>query len=628
MKSKSKPWRLDVRTVYAGDIAIGGNNPIRIQSMTSSPTMDTIATVNELLRLENAGCEIIRITAPTVKEAENLKEISRSYRKKGGKAPLVADIHYLPRAAMIALESVEKVRINPGNFVEPKKTPGEYTESEYKNELERAYYSLKPFLTRASELGRSIRIGVNHGSLSSRILGRYGNTAEGMVQSALEFIDIFKSIGFNDTVISLKASNPVVMIDAYRTLAASFIKRGSGYPLHLGVTEAGDGNDGRIKSATGIGTLLSEGIGDTIRVSLTEDSVYEIPVARKIIEHTHNEPYYKEQTPLFLHTDSSGISVPGSMRGPLSSFDTGITGIVDFSNNESGSTQEFRDLFDMQIRKSKQSQAGTDTANAAFKMMDGSYESFPVIKTDAGDCPGSTALTSKYILVISYNIKTHTLSDLEKTLSCIKDQKGQPVAVSLQPHHEYSGLNERYITTGIYRYTHRLMESNNIEAVLLSWHRLCNSDDFLYETSIFSGPLLLDHVIQGIIVENMRGDVTEESISRSLLDLFQSTRIRINRADYISCPSCGRTHFNLMEVTSRIKEKTSHLKGVKIGIMGCIVNGPGEMADADFGYVGSGPGMIDLYLGQSRVKRNIPERQADQELINLIKENGKWKDPV
>lgn len=699
--------RIPTREVMVGDVGIGGSNPIRIQSMVSSSTMDTEGVVRESMDLYNAGCEIVRITAPTVKEAENLKHIRDELRKRGCPVPLVADIHYLPQAAMVAVEYVEKIRINPGNFVDRKKGEGEYTDEEYREEIDKIRDKFHPLLRRAKELGRSIRIGVNHGSLSERIMNRFGNSPEGMVESAVEFLQLAEEIQFHDMIVSMKSSNPVVMTEAYRALVRRFQKENMQYPLHLGVTEAGDGNDGRIKSAVGIGSLLEDGIGDTIRVSLTEESVLEIPVARRLIEHYEKlrlaEPPIDHAGSSLLYHELERIEEnTNADRYPIPA----VTSIVEFGEVCTGGDNHGTIISTLDCIKPDMSQTAralVDRGTDIFLLRHAEAEiiqnlrdagiSTPVLthipvnsrltdvdRLDGGFSQGYaldiipgiqsyTSILQRMNELISMNSKNLLLmihvscgeQGLLKFISLIR--KLQPVLewerIAITLHLTDKKIKDFSIVNGVVRYnpeelpcdTHILSETRVYRLLLslltehgntrippLLYHsgipgpiypdqfpiQTPDPSESLYRLSIQGGGLFLDHLCSGIVLDNP-GMGSSEHLQLGL-DVLQAVRIRISKADYISCPSCGRTHFNLLEVTRKIKERTSHLKNIKIGIMGCIVNGPGEMADADFGYVGSGRGLVDLYLGHSPVRRGVPESQAVEALIDLIRDEGQWVD--
>lgn len=571
------PVRRETREVRVGSVGFGGVHPVRVQSMITCDTMDTAACVRESEGLAEVGCELVRITAPTVKDARNLEAIREGLRARGCGVPLVADIHFKPEAALEAAKWVEKVRINPGNFADSKKfTVREYTDAEYAGELDRIREKFMPLVEFCREHGVALRIGTNHGSLSDRIMNRHGDTPLGMVESALEFARIARDLGYHDFIFSMKASNPKVMIEAYRLLVARLAAEGSdwNYPIHLGVTEAGDGEDGRIKSAVGIGSLLADGIGDTIRVSLTEDSVHEIPVARELVN-------------LF---EGSG---EGWMGGGGPSFDP-----FTYARRESQKIiLEGIPIGGSEVPRVVVPRRHYDAvAHKLDKLGDYQpeliYEDLSLVEMDPMDTAAVAALNMRR----------------EPCLVTVKDGTPLPViaafrllAAKMDPRHPIllkDTLDPRPDPAAPF-----------VRTLLAASARL--------------GSLLCDGIGDAILLR------TEDAPGQSLrlaYNILQAVGARIFKTDYVACPSCGRTLFNLQETTARIKAATSHLKGVKIGIMGCIVNGPGEMADADFGYVGGAPGKVNLYVGKKAVKFNIPEAEAVDRLVSLIKEHGRWVD--
>lgn len=534
--------------VRVGNTAIGGNNPVRIQSMASTSTMDTEASVAQARRIVDAGAELVRFTAQGVREAANLGEIRRRLRESGCDVPLVADIHFNPRAAFAAAEQVEKVRINPGNFVDPGRTfrKIEYTDEEYAAELKRLEEALVPFLETCRANDTAIRLGVNHGSLSDRIMSRYGDTPAGMVESAMEFLRVCRNHGFDRVVISIKASNVVVMVETVTRLVEAMDAEEMHYPLHLGVTEAGDGEDGRIKSAVGIGALLREGIGDTIRVSLSEEPEAELPVARKIMDYIDlmatAAPIEAPRDGRFrlgkgMRRMSREIGAVGGSRVPVVPAVDGLTGLKEID---------------------------------AETVIAGKIDIAPddiILLSASGEVPGMTMEAAMNILVAE-------------------------------------GIDNPVILRGVY---------NGLDA-----------DTVRLRASIDLGALLLKGFADGI--EIVSDALTPYEASRLALAILQSARLRISHTEYIACPGCGRTLFDLQQTLARVKEATSHLKGLKIGVMGCIVNGPGEMADADYGYVGAGVGKISLYKGKECVEKNIPAEEAVSHLVELIKKCGDWKE--
>lgn len=575
--------RRPTREVMVGGVGFGGSNPIRVQSMITSDTMDTAACVAQTLRLVEAGCEMVRITAPTVKDAANLKNIRGELFRLGCHIPLVADIHFKPEAALEAVKWVEKVRINPGNFADSKKfNVRDYSDAEYAAELERIRERFTPLVQLCQVRGVAMRIGTNHGSLSDRIMNRFGDSPLGMVESALEFARIARDLGFHAMIFSMKASNPKVMIAAYRLLVARLDEEGPdwNYPIHLGVTEAGDGEDGRIKSAIGIGSLLSDGIGDTIRVSLTEDSHHEIPVARALAApfagksaEASSAPGVMPSWPLFEYSRRSSERVL---------FD-GITGPVAVGGGETVAVVVPRRV---------------DEAVAHKRTGLGDYlpelilEDLPLVEVDPLSDEEIDALNSV----------------TEPRLITVRD------GVSLEP-------------VAAFRLLASLVDPRHPILLKDTLNPRAGGEflDHLLTSATVLGSLLCDGIGDAVLLRS------EEAPGQSLrlaYNILQASGVRIFKTDYVACPSCGRTLFNLQETTARIKASTAHLKGVRIAIMGCIVNGPGEMADADFGYVGGAPGKVNLYVGKQAVKFNIPEGEAVERLVDLIREHNKWVDPA
>jgi (E)-4-hydroxy-3-methylbut-2-enyl-diphosphate synthase len=578
------PWlyhRRLTREVKVGNVGVGGDNPIRVQSMLTCDTMDTETCIQQTLDLVNVGCEIVRITAPTVKDAKNLQSIKQGLLARGCDVPIVADIHFKPEAALEAGQWVEKVRINPGNYADSKKfAVKEYSDEQYQEELERIRARFTPLVKLCQKRGISIRIGTNHGSLSDRIMNRYGDTPLGMVESALEFARIARDLGYHDFIFSMKASNPKVMICAYRLLVSRLYAEGPdwNYPLHLGVTEAGDGEDGRIKSAIGIGSLLADGLGDTIRVSLTEDSVHEIPVAQALAA-----PYNPVNT-----VNANTPKRPNADTLPFDPF-----------HFEKRETEKIHvngvDLGGEELIRVAISQANFEKiAHKLDKMGDFKPE---IVVEDSG------------VFVVDPRDDA-TIAEInsnpEPCLVTISDQTDLPtitafrlLAAQLQKRH--SILLKDTLTP-----------SNDAEKDFVQT---------LLESATNLGALICDGVGDAILVQ---GEPAPGQSLRLAYNILQAAGSRIFKTDYVACPSCGRTLFNLQTTTGRIKAATTHLKGVKIAIMGCIVNGPGEMADADFGYVGGAPGKVNLYVGKTAVKFNIPEAEAVDRLVDLIKEHGRW----
>jgi (E)-4-hydroxy-3-methylbut-2-enyl-diphosphate synthase len=569
------------REVKVGKVGVGGHHPIRVQSMITCDTMDTEACIRQTTELAAVGCEIVRITAPTVKDAQNLRSIKKGLLERGCDIPIVADIHFKPEAAMEAALWVEKVRINPGNYADSKKfAVKEYNDDQYLAELDRIRERFTPLVRLSQERGISLRIGTNHGSLSDRIMNRYGDTPLGMVESALEFARIARDLRFHDFIFSMKASNPKVMIAAYRLLVARLIEAGPdwNYPLHLGVTEAGDGEDGRIKSAIGIGSLLSDGIGDTVRVSLTEDSVHEIPVAQALVAEYNRRPADP------IESDRSNRALPFD---PFT-YERRATAQTEVNGIGIGGEETIRVLVRQQTFDS--------IVHKLNKMGDfqpeGVLESVNLAAVDPTDSAAIAKLNSS----------------AEARFVTIKDGIELPVITA-------------------YRLLATALEARH--PVLLKDTFFPSADpnrDFLetlLESATNLGTLLCDGIGDAILVQ---GESAPGQSLRLAYNILQAAGARIFKTDYVACPSCGRTLFDLQKTTARIRTATNHLKGVKIAIMGCIVNGPGEMADADFGYVGGAPGKVNLYVGKKPVKFNIPEAEAVDRLVDLIREHGRWVD--
>jgi (E)-4-hydroxy-3-methylbut-2-enyl-diphosphate synthase len=659
--------------------------------MTISDTMDTAATVAETVQLVEAGCEIVRITAPSLNEAENLRHIKAALRQRGVHVPLVADIHFTPNAALKAAEYVEKVRINPGNYADKKKfAEREYSDSEYEAELERIEQRFKPLVLKVKQYGVAMRIGTNHGSLSDRIMNRFGDTPQGMVESALEFVRICERYDYHDLVLSMKASNPLVMIQAYRLLAARMDEEGMDYPFHLGVTEAGDGEEGRVKSAIGIGSLLEDGIGDTIRVSLTEDAVHEIPAAQAIarpynarlafpgmppsaalgLDSTLPPPQEQRNPYGYRRRASDEIRVGAVAVGgaqpvrvelattvPLVAVDATLEQVRALCTAANGNAP-VSEIVQLQATEPADLEALGDLCQqmqaaelrvplslslpisllptlpplpAVAKLITIPEPSAAAAVWEAQIAQGLAAvqrcgtalewaLRRETIPTFLRNIYGATLEGMAQTACRLVARSRQAavpaVMVSLQtadPVHAY-----RYVAA-------RLDEQGFSIPLHLKTPPLQGREETLFRASIWLGTLLCDGLGDSLQIDSDLPAVAQLSLSYNIL---QAARLRMSKTEFISCPSCGRTLFNLQTTTERIKARMAHLKEVKIAIMGCIVNGPGEMADADFGYVGSGPGKISLYVGKTCVERNIPEQQADERLIQLIREHGKWVDPA
>ena len=628
--SLNKYSRFKTREVKVGNITIGGNQPIRIQSMTTTNTMDTIDTVEESIRMIKAGCELVRITAPSKKEAHNLQNIKDELNKRGYNTPLIADIHYTPNAAEIAAKIVEKVRVNPGNYADKKKFENiTYTNESYDAEIVRIKEKFLPLVKICKTYGTAMRIGTNHGSLSDRILSRYGDTPKGMVESAMEFLRICREEDYHNIILSMKASNTRVMVQAYRLLVAEMIKEKMNYPLHLGVTEAGEGEDGRIKSAVGIGALLADGIGDTIRVSLTEAPEFEIPVAQNLLKHFEGIEEHD--------------SIQKITKNPLHSFDYKRRKTNEVLNIGGGNVPIVMADFCLKEKI---------TAASFFAV--GSNYSVPLDKWNLTDMaadyvfvgnhdldfevPGTLGVIYNYkkwivhrkgypfLTINDYldegeiseklNIVYVCLSDLcEELFSRLKTDN--TAVLMIDTYNENGTAEQRKLFT-------ELM-NNGIKTPVIIGRAYGDLSEEQLQLSASSdlGALLLDGLGDGIFIaaENCG---SYQSINSLAFGILQASRTRISKTEYISCPSCGRTLFDLQETTAKIRKETDHLKGIKIGIMGCIVNGPGEMADADYGYVGTGKGKITLYKEQEVVEKNIAEDKAVTSLINLIKKYGDW----
>jgi (E)-4-hydroxy-3-methylbut-2-enyl-diphosphate synthase len=705
--------RRQTRVVSVGDVPMGGMYPIRVQSMTTTDTCDTEATVRQIIRLVEANCEIVRVTAPSIRDAENLKDIKAVLTRRGIKVPLVADIHFTPNAAVIAADYVEKVRVNPGNYADRKLFQiKEYSDDDYEAELERLEKDFKPLVLKCKQNGVAMRIGTNHGSLSDRIMNRYGDTPLGMVESALEFVRICETYGFRDIVLSMKASNPQVMIQAYRLLAARMDELGMDYPFHLGVTEAGDGEDGRIKSAIGTGALLDDGIGDTVRVSLTEDPVAEVPVCYALIE-PYNERLQQLQASQPERVDlrwrdrlSNHLNIPEARnpyeysRRPARLIDVGglrlggaspvrvelaphtpLTEVEEVMSEIEALVRPARkdlpacEIVQLQV----ETEQDIEACIAVAQGLRAHGLTVPLAVEVSPRFPGLTRLLP-YVAKLNVRATPDTyeadgaeqlgaLVDAAKVAGCTLQWDVCPAVPSSHPMEESDdggkassplaaaeGWDEddaiqKLAGTALalahlcqahtfedylialegapmipaYRFLAARLAAARLEPpLMLKTPRLC-ADDTLLRASLTLGSLLCDGLGDAIDVVS---DLPSPDALRLSYNILQGARRRITKTEFISCPSCGRTQFDLETTTQRIKSQTGHLTGVKIAIMGCIVNGPGEMADADFGYVGAGPDKINLYVGKECVERHIAFDLADQKLIELIKAHGKWIDPA
>ena len=676
-----RPVRRRTRVVHVGDVAIGGDHPVRIQSMTNTDTMDTAATVEQTIRLADVGCEIVRVTAPSIRDAENLRVIRAALRARGCEVPLVADIHFTPNAAMIAANVVEKVRINPGNYADKKKFEvRDYDDSQYEAEIARVHERFRPLVKRCRENGVAMRIGTNHGSLSDRIMNRFGDTAEGMVESALEFLEVCEEENYFDVIFSMKASNTQVAIQAYRLLAARLEARAPGepsYPFHVGVTEAGDSEDGRIKSAIGIGSLLEDGLGDTIRVSLTEDPVREVPVARGIaaraanaslVRAARNETIEVASPPFanfFAHarraTDplnwqglqaggeepvrveievADALVDPPGAAARLAMDLSGLRDIecesllVDGRSGDSDALGIFREeltslgvVLPLSLRVSLSiselaSAASGGVGRVVCTLNEASSASADALRGFAIEASGR-GIPVEWEL----DCKDAEIPGWVAQLAALPVGSA-PAALSLfeaASVHDYRVLVSALADHGFERTPIVLRQAVSKSPAIASGIDVSGvPESALLDASVRLGGLLCDGI--GDIV-SLRSEVGAASVVDLAYRVLQGARQRATRTEYISCPSCGRTLFDLEEITARIKAQTDHLRGVKIAVMGCIVNGPGEMADADFGYVGSGVGQVTLYVGQEVVARAVPEAQATDRLVDLIREHGAWVEP-
>ncbi len=646
--------RLKTLEVKIGDLLLGNFQPIRVQTMTTTDTMDTLATVEQSIRCIEAGAELVRITAPSKKEAENLLNIRNELHRRGYRTPLVADIHFTPNAAEIAARIVEKVRINPGNYIDKKKFEFiEYTDAEYNEEIDRIRQRFTPLVKICKEYGTAMRIGTNHGSLSDRIMSRYGDTPIGMVESAMEFLRVARGENYHNIVLSMKSSNPQVMVQAYRLLVGKMKEEfGVCYPLHLGVTEAGDGEDGRIKSAIGIGTLLEDGIGDTIRVSLTEDPEFEIPVCKDLVKKYENRkvldspPIQKIPYSPFEYRRRVSRTLPaiGGQHVPVV--------VADFMQAAAIGREDLRAIgytYNAESDKWNIGDAAADLLYTGARTIDfdlpgtlklicdadtwrglnGQSKYYPLFQAEAYDIDGDRSDTLNFISVDTADPNAvelaETLKDDATIVLCCRSTHPQPML-------------------SVRRFMMELLVRDIRCPVLLTVESHDSTiDEQLIHFSTDSGALLLDGMGDGLWLMNDPSKIVNMKVSgrtylqtrsnhqflnNTAFSILQATRTRISKTEYISCPSCGRTLFDLQETTEKIRSMTHHLKGVKIAIMGCIVNGPGEMADADFGYVGSGPGKITLYKGKDVVKRAVDSGIAVEELINLLRESDVWIEPV
>ncbi len=648
--------RYKTKVVNVGDIPLGGEYPIRIQSMTITDTMDTMATVEQTIRMVESGCDYVRITAPSKLEAQNLENIKKELRNRGYKVPLIADIHFTPNAAEIAARIVEKVRVNPGNYADRKKFDIiEYTDKQYEEELDRIRQKFTPLVKICKEYGTAMRIGTNHGSLSDRIMSRYGDTPLGMVESALEFVRICEDLDYKQIVLSMKASNPQVMVQAYRLLVIKMEEEGRNDPMHLGVTEAGGGEDGRIKSAVGIGALLEDGIGDTVRVSLTEDPEFEAPVAIELVDRYKGREHHGKITPVedipidpleYKRRNTIEIGNIGGSNVPV------VT--ADFSNRTISNPGDLSDIgykYDAATDKWNMSDSAADLIYTGeqdipfdqptnlkmvrnYSAWEKDRKGYPLIPDDIYLNEASYSGVIKFVQTELKNLNL-------KLLDRLKQDKTAVVLLTTGNSH---GMAEQR------RAFFELM-NNKVEnpVIIKRTYTDIDIDQLRLFASTDLGGLLIDGMGDGVWV-TLRGKLKDEEkefddhnklvkkfvniretyekvINRTSFGILQAARVRISKTEYIACPSCGRTLFDLQVTTDMIRKRTEHLKGVKIAVMGCIVNGPGEMADADYGYVGSGVGKITLYRAKDIVKRNVPAENAVDELIELIREDNNWVEP-
>ena len=638
--------RRKTREVYIGDIPLGGDNPIRVQSMTTVDTMDTMGSVEQVIRMVDAGCEYVRITAPSIKDAQNLDNIKKELHKRGYSVPLIADIHFTPNAAELAARIVEKVRINPGNYADKKKFEViEYTDDTYQAEIERIREKFMPLVHICKEHSTAMRIGTNHGSLSDRIMSRYGDTPLGMVESALEFLRICEEMNYYDIVISMKASNTQVMVQAYRLLVQKLDEEGlQPYPLHLGVTEAGDGEDGRIKSAVGIGTLLEDGLGDTVRVSLTEEPEYEVPVAYNLVKRYEDRPGHQpiknlERIPKDPYSYGRRLSHEvGNIGGDnVPRVITDVRGVTNWAYKDFKGIGHF---YLPEPDKWTMNEVGCDYIYSGSQPVDfmlpnglkeiRDYELWLEADDPVNKLPLFTweqyQNRSKSHDLINF-LQLSMQNDEEAMWQSLQDDP--TLVVVLDTNNAHAMPEQRRF---FYELIHRSIQ---VPVILLRKYPDIEDEKVQLYAATDMGGLLIDGFGDGVLMSTEKiapkpRIAQLEMISRNnniSFGILQASRTRMSKTEYISCPSCGRTLFDLQETTAMIRKRTDHLKGVKIGIMGCIVNGPGEMADADYGYVGSGKGKITLYRGQDVVKRSVPSEKAVDELIQLIKEDDRWTEP-
>ncbi len=623
--------RRETIEVNIGEVPMGATHPIRVQSMTTIDTMDTQGSIDQTIRMVDSGCEYVRITAPSIKEAQNLEEIRNGLRKKGVEVPLVADIHFTPNAAELAAKIVEKVRVNPGNYADKKKFEElEYTDESYDQELVRIREKFVPLVKICKERGTAMRIGTNHGSLSDRIMSRFGDTPIGMVESALEFLRVCDDLDYHDIVLSMKASNTRIMVQAYRLLVHKLEEEGlKAYPLHLGVTEAGEGEDGRIKSAVGIGALLEDGLGDTVRVSLTEEPEFESPVAKSLIDRYQNRKSHHKIAPIESSPIDPFVYHRRQTQEVLNFGDTNVPRVIaNFSAEEAVVVKDLKTIghyYLPELDKWKMGDTGADYIYSgdnpvSFMLPNGLREilNYTTWK-DQSDKENKYPLLS---LGQVENEKVDGVKFIEidasqiDQISKLKSVKNAVLLINTTNDHAMAEIRRFVFELILQEVSLPVVFEREIKQPDLSEFQLTSATDV--------GGLLVDGLGDGVMLS---GNGNKKIENDTAFGILQAARTRMTKAEYISCPSCGRTLFDLQETTAKIRKRTDHLKGVKIGIMGCIVNGPGEMADADYGYVGSGKGKITLYRGQEVVKRAVPSENAVDELIDIIREDENWFEP-
>ncbi len=622
--------RRTTRQVMVGKVGIGGQNPVRIQSMLTAITWQVDAVIQEMLALAKAGCEIIRLTLPTQRDVDALDEIRRRMREEGLDVPLVADIHFNPRLALACVPWVEKIRINPGNYVDQKRfVQRTYSNDEYHEAMARIEEALVPFIRLVKQHQRAVRVGVNHGSLSDRIMNHYGDTPEGMVESAMEFLRIFRQHGWEQLVLSMKSSNPVVVVQAYRLLALRMQAEGMDYPFHLGVTEAGDGLAGRVKSAVGIGTLLMDGLGDTVRVSLTEPAVNELPAARNLIKQVKNAdkgPHWEQHYALPIHFERRSTRlVHLATTTPQQRVAVGQGNPVALFGVDSPLVEPFALPF-----------KNPEASQTKASWLDGVF----LPPQDGQNTPIQGGMLTVPQALLRLNQPTpngsphpqagHSVAPPQAWTLCLQAQEIASPALQclLQQGKQWRG-GMLLVVHGFHllrplRHLAQVLQSQNLNWPLGAWLPPSYGNNDLLGLSSQVGALAIDGLLDALLVANLP---SQHPMAERIQTLLQAARLRSYRTEYISCPSCGRTLFDLQETTQRIQARTQHLSGVKIAVMGCVVNGPGEMADADFGYVGGAPGKVNLYKGQHCMERGVPTENAVERLVALLKQHNVWQEP-